>query len=373
MTKRPTSPHADFTGLTGTQVAVLSLLGSALCGTSSVPMPDDVDWQAVLDEMIAQTVFAIPSNNLPDRIPEDIQEAWRKRSLQNVARTIRLLAEQQSATRLLSANDPSVVVLKDAAAAVYYPDPTLRCMGDVDLLSLDGKFDDMCELLASNGYEYCGTGGPSHDQYARNGVLFEPHRFFAAPPGSRSALRAVDDAINASGARIRNADVCGFETPMLPDAENGLILLAHIALHLKRGVGLRHVCDWMMFASRKCDDAFWTRKLEPLARRAGLDKPAKVTTRTCQLFLGLPEEGRSWCSDADESLCRSLLDDALANGNFGRKRSAVLDYNYGMGRYDLRHPLKAAREIQRVGRQKLEARGHKRAAAPFGWLYQAPI
>lgn len=222
MTTTPTSPHADLTGLTGTQVAVLSLLGEAL-GEDGLPMPDDVDWQAVLDEMIAQAVFAIPSNNLPDRIPKSIREAWRKRSLQNVARAIRLLAEQQSATRLPSANDPSVVALKGAAAAVYYPDPTLRCMGDVDLLSLDGRFDDMCELLAGGGCEYRGTGGPSHDQYDRNGVLFEPHGFPSLRCHLSPVIKSVPLGPFPNGTKLhmdqtskRNASPSPFQNP-LPD------------------------------------------------------------------------------------------------------------------------------------------------------------
>ena len=98
-----------------------------------------------------------------------------------------------------------------------------------DTITFDEWIDlDLCGAMVpdtnhrhSQRHGYRGTGGASHDQYVKNGVLFESHRFFAAPPGSPSALRAVDDAINASSARVRNADVCGFGVPMLPDAENG--------------------------------------------------------------------------------------------------------------------------------------------------------
>ena len=53
-------------------------------------------------------------------------------------------------------------------------------MGDVDLISLGGRFDGMCEALRANGYAFQGKGAQSHDQYTRNGALLEPHRFFAS-------------------------------------------------------------------------------------------------------------------------------------------------------------------------------------------------
>lgn len=371
MTQLSPITATDLHGFTPTQAAMLSLLGSALCETPSIPMPEEVDWQAVLDEMVEQTVFAIPRGVLPDSVPTAIKASWDKRCLQNIAKTVRLLVDQENAIRILSAIDPSIVVLKGAAAALYYPNPLLRCMGDVDLISIDGRFEDMCDTFEANGFDSLGKAAQSHDQYTKNGILFEPHRFFAAPPESRSPIRYVDGAINAAGDRVRTESVCGFETPMLPDAENGLVLLAHLVLHMQRGIGMRHICDWMMFASRICDDAFWRDELEPMARRAGLDMLAKVATKACQLYLGLPEEGRSWCAGADKSLCRSLLDDALANGNFGRKRSAVLDYNDGIRRYSMKHPLDLARKVQRTGREKLEEKGFGRSAAAFGWLYQS--
>ena len=56
--------------------------------------------------------------------------------------------------------------------------------------------------------------------------------------------------------------------------------------------------------------------LQGQARRAGFGRLAEVATRMCKLYLGLPEGGRSWCLDADEGLCKSLLLDAFESGNF---------------------------------------------------------
>ena len=59
-----------------------------------------------------------------------------------------------------------------------------------DTITFDEWIDlDLCGAMVpdtnhrhSQRHGYRGTGGASHDQYVKNGVLFEPHRFFAAPP-----------------------------------------------------------------------------------------------------------------------------------------------------------------------------------------------
>ena len=137
---KPTKPESTTppNGFSDTQNAVLALLGNTLC-EAHLSIPEKVDWHAVLDEMIAQAVFAMPRDSLPDSVHADVKSDWEKLCLRNVATTIQVLSEQSNATKLLSANDPSIVVLKGAAAAIYYPDPTLRCMGDIDLISLDGN------------------------------------------------------------------------------------------------------------------------------------------------------------------------------------------------------------------------------------------
>ena len=101
--------------------------------------------------------------------------------------------------------------------------------------------------------------------------------------------------------------------------ENGLLLLAHAALHLSSSeLGLRQVIDWMMFVHQELDDEKWNSCFSEMAERAGLRKLAVALTRLCRDHLGLPGEYR-WCKEADEQMVSDLLDLIFERGNFGRK------------------------------------------------------
>lgn len=107
---------------------------------------------------------------------------------QGIAYYMRLLHEQDKLLKLLEANNISCVILKGCTAAMYYPKPYLRSMGDVDFLVRQDQFDDAIGLMESNGY-VCIEGkgedgrlkkGDRHLGYSKNGIEFELHHHFSS-------------------------------------------------------------------------------------------------------------------------------------------------------------------------------------------------
>ena len=98
---------------------------------------------------------------------------------------------------------------------------------------------------------------------------------------------------------------------------HGLILLLHTISHLTgSGVGLRHLCDWLVFENSLTENEFNSLFSKPL-QDVGLWSFAKVLTKIGVMFFGCAE--RAWCADADDALCASFLEDVLNGGNFGVK------------------------------------------------------
>ena len=111
----------------------------------------------------------------------------------------------------------------------------------------------------------------------------------------------------------------GHAFPLFPEAENGLVLLAHLRHHFKRsGLGLRHLTDWAMFVHAHPESSFWTEKFRPMAEGAGLWRFALALTRLSRDRMGLPESVPG-CETIDPSLSDRLLDRFLSDGNFGDK------------------------------------------------------
>ena len=113
-------------------------------------------------------------------------------------------------------------------------------------------------------------------------------------------------------------------TCCLPDKlHHGLIMLLHTASHLtSEGVGLRHLCDWVVFASA-LSDAEFREIFEKKLKRFGLWRFAQALTLLGIRYLGAPN--RVWTLEAveshklDDTALEGLMNDILSGGNFGTK------------------------------------------------------
>ena len=340
------------------QIALLELLKASLFETEPV-LPDDLDWGAVLEEARAQTVVALAAK----AVPRAVASAWQESVLQNQTNFVRVLHGQTQLVNLFAQAGIPLVILKGAAAAVYYPEPFRRAMGDVDFLVPQARFEEAAALMEREGYVLSNPAtseNPRHLGYTKNGIRFELHHHF-----SMEDLDIEDVVIDGLNHRVRAA-VGNYGFPMLPRLSNGLVLLDHLRHHLKDGLGLRQVLDWMMYVNRELDDEFWEKEFGPVAKEKGLDTLAVTVTRMCQIRLGLPETV-TWCSDADEQLCEELLANLFSSGNFGRKqkeRTAVesvasLIQRQGFFRY-----------LQAGGERNWTAFRRHPFLKPLCWLYQ---
>lgn len=281
---------------------------------------DDTDLEEVVKEAWAQAVLGIVSPVLP--IQNDRVE-------QGKARYMRMLYEQDQIVRLLDSNHIPVVVLKGYSAAIYYPRPYLRTMGDIDLLVPRNRFTDAMYVFDSNGYTYKfgkdSKGklavGARHIEYEKNGVEFELHHHFS------SLGYDIDELLEESIKRREYRELNGFKFPMLPEIENGMVLLGHINQHLKDdSLGLRQIIDWEMYIYSVMNDQLWKDSFAPLAKQAGLYELAVSVTKMCIKYLGLPAE---YCFDTteDNKALGDLLEVILACGNFGRKAAMSAETN----------------------------------------------
>ena len=140
-----------------------------------VLFPDDIDWDAVLKEAEDQAVLGIVIGAMPG----DVQERWRSKANLVTANFVRILNYQEQLYRLLKEHGIPMVILKGTAAAIYYPNPSQRSMGDIDYLVPMEYFDRTKELLVENGYSIADDPrNPRHMHVYKGRVSFEQHRFF---------------------------------------------------------------------------------------------------------------------------------------------------------------------------------------------------
>lgn len=308
---------AENKGLSKIEQALSDLLANNLfgCGRSVSICADD--WLSVWQEAYAQTVpLSIFTNGIDESVPEELAMHIRGKIGELVLSVSRRIGEHMLIHRLLTQAGIKYTIIKGFACSLYYPDPLLRLLGDVDFLVEPEDEERAAELFLSKGFTEISTIGESHRVFNFKGCRYELHTEPVGIPSSEmgEAVKGYLQGIveNAEG---RATDFGQLNVPS--NFHHGLIMLLHISHHLNgEGVGLRHLCDWAVFVSRLGSEQFHGLFEKPL-KDMGLWRFALVLTDACYRYLGcdVSLSGNTDLSDISEKLVK----DILVGGNLGQK------------------------------------------------------
>lgn len=293
--------------------ALLALLAYEIFDQAMDIDASTVDWSAVLAEAQRHKVTALmyPAIRSIDGMPEAVFNKVCGTAITVATASEAMLKEQRRILDLLEARQIPCAVLKGTSVAYLYPHPELRTIGDIDILVDEENLDEACKALQADGF------APSymaekHLCLQKGAVWVEMHRMVSVFPESekgRFTKRYMTDALR----HTQVVEISGVRFPMLSDAYQIIALLAHMEQHLATsGIGLRQVCDWAVTAHalRNCFDGETLALLE----RCGLLRFARIMTRLCERYLGLPP--CPWTADASDALVDAMLSDVLEGGNF---------------------------------------------------------
>ena len=301
---------------------LLNLLARSF-GSGEVISPAEAagaDWASIARESRDQAVLAIAFDNAhvyKEFIPEGVYSAWKKQAVTILARNEQVVNAQNVLADLLQEKGVPYTIIKGNCAAEYYPKSEQRTLGDVDFLIPVELKEPTHELMMASGYTEPQTGSDYHIAYSKDTVHVELHWETPGLPHGEAGARlreyfkdAVDRAVDSA--------VSGhsFKSPV--PAMHGVITLLHMVHHMVGvGLGLRHLYDWAAFVDRTGNEPFWQEELLPLLSEIGLADYASVMTRVAGKYFGtaVPE----WCSECEDELCFSIMEDFFASGNFGAK------------------------------------------------------
>ena len=272
-----------------------------------------VDWMSVLAEAGRHKVTALlyPTIRELDGVPENAFNKACGMAIAVAQASEAMLKRQREILDLLEARQIPCAVLKGTSVAYLYPHPELRTIGDIDILVDEENLDEACKALQADGFAPSYTA-EKHLCLQKGAVWVEMHRMVSVFPESekgRFTKQTMADALH----HIQTAEIDSVRFPMLSGAYQIIGLLAHMEQHLATsGIGLRQVCDWAVTAHalRNCFEGETLALLE----RCGLLRFARIMTRLCERYLGLPP--CPWTADASDALVDAMLSDVLEGGNF---------------------------------------------------------
>ena len=297
------------------QKTLLSLVGHGLFSTP-LTLDQDVDWKEVFSEGMMQAVALLAFQNYKELpLDEETAALVQKHVKESTKENLFCFHSHKYLHNLMTKNIIPYCIIKGAASAYRYPDSLLRNMGDVDFYVPFDRFEEALALLLAEGFQKIPGNHSYHVTLLKGGMDLELHfRPLATPDGELESVfyEYWSDIFEKS--KLTND---GFGSYVFPsDFHHGFILLTHLQSHLLAGgVGLRHVCDWAVFANAFSNDEFVS-LFEQKLKRVGLWRLAQALSLASVKHLGATH--CEWMGD-DFALADALLADILCGGNFGRK------------------------------------------------------
>ena len=210
-------------------------------------------------------------------------------------------------------------LMKGQGVAQNYPIPMHRTCGDIDLFFTDGGLDDAIAYLKSQGCSIEDIGQYAHVETVYRDVCIELHRKSATFYSKKLARRyetILHEIISVDEAHYVKVE--GRDIRVLPPIADAMQLLAHMLRHIMTsGLGIRQVCDWVLFMHKHHGSIDKERFITYL-RQTQLIGAYRAISVIAVNYLGMPRE-LVFCEtdDKDKKVAGKMMDVIMRYGNFG--------------------------------------------------------
>lgn len=356
--------------LSKNQNNLMAICAQALFGEKA--QLNNPNYADIVNEAISQAVLPLIESVIYEQY-----DSAHKKAMFVVSKNVNSECIHYEIHDLLTKNGISYLIFKGVSSASYYREPILRTMGDIDLLVKVSDLEKADKLLRLAKYipKTDFNINNNHNTYlkktGKHPVLCEMHRTINGIPNNEkeNVIRKYLENIfeNANEYQTENGSY------VVPNKfHHGLVLLLHTAAHLtSEGIGLRHLCDWAVFANSISNDEFIEMFEKPL-KEAGLWRFAQLLTLCSVRYLGCKH--KNWAGVADDKLLEDIVADIFDGGNFGNKdeeRTRQIKYikNTKNKTVDKNSPaLQAFYNIDLKAKSEFKFVDKHKFLLPIGWM-----
>ena len=310
--------------ITSAQEEYLALLRSAIWGTEVVAVRSDIKAILAIANMQKTRPLILLALQKAGCCTADKQtQAFIHKTAASHINLNRTIARTVTALRDAGI-DP--VLLKGQGVAQNYPDPMLRECGDIDLYVGKDNYAKACEVakgLATESEAKDATESSKHFHIWIYGLCLEIHRVSEVVPGKRQNefYQQLSDRGLSKDLVPVVFDGVPVNTPA--DSFNAFYIFHHAWHHFQAGgIGLRQVCDWMLFLHSRAGKLD-TSVIESALDNLHLRKPWQVFASIAVDYLGLPATEMPFYNPDMKGISSKALALILEEGNFGHFRKEV--------------------------------------------------
>lgn len=311
--------------ITKEEIALMSMAVKATFDKNTMEIPQDVDLSAVMAEAKHQSVVSAAYEGaylMGVDLGGEIDMRYLRITASIASSNEQLLILQDKAIGILKENGIPYSIIKGASVSVMYKDPSLRTMGDVDIIVSKNDYEKAQEVF-SKSFEVIGQDGDIHSEYRENGKVIELHKSMNGLPKNQvgAELEEIFEKIT------ENSVECSLDGHdfMCPDeVTTGIILLLHSYEHLTTGgIGLRHLFDFAAYSEKYLSErnnlVGYKDILGVFEKYGMLEFAANLVACICGIS-GFDKNDYPWAEGYISNTSRELLIDILDGGNFGKKK-----------------------------------------------------
>ena len=263
-------------------------------------VPEDLNWLVLekigQDQQLGGIIYHQCKNSIAQSaLPAEVKKKWKLGYLYNsFLYSKRLVLLNQLDTEFQKENIP-YLIFKGTEAAIFYPAPAQRTMGDLDLLVHPEDKQRACEALVRLGFKIM-YQTPGEWIIAKNEMVIElHHRLIYAHSVELESIQVWGDrvwehAIAQNGKMQRKLDL----------TYHLVYILLHLRKHLlENGVGFRQFMDAAVLAAQPGIN--W-KQAEAWFKELNLEKFSQTCFAFCERWF-----------DVQVPICRLELDEAFYN------------------------------------------------------------
>ena len=289
------------------------------------------DWEAIYEIANRQTVLGIVGDGIaqqvahPDIAPGNkVPAEFRKKFLVQVVKTERRNEKLNQFivrfNRIFSEAGIIPVIVKGQGVALAYRQPLHRQSGDIDYLLTPEDYTKAKEILIPLASEVEAEGTDRlHFNCTVDGITVELHGTEDRIHHSAGLERRFDEfTVRHYAEPMLPWDLDGEKIPLMGHHFSVIYILRHFHHHMMTsGVGLRQVCDWVMYIS-KYRDALDEKALEVDLKELSLLRPWKVYAALAVSYMGMPADQMPLYDPSFARLNARVWRIIAKTGNFGK-------------------------------------------------------
>lgn len=287
--------------------------------------------QQTLTGILADAITFLAKSGKNVGVPEDVRRQLVLSTIAIEQRNLKMNKFMFEVINEFKSEGIDTVVLKGQGLAQNYPNPLHRIAGDIDFLFHQSDYNKSVGLLRPKAKRVEeGNEKNQHTALFFGDIEVECHGMI------NGIEKLITDYFSSHTDNIfRNksfeyVEIGGESLPVLPHSFNAIFIFWHFLRHFYfGGLGLRQLCDWVLFLD-KYSDRISESELQSDLKHMGLLKEWKVFAAFAVHYLGLPKEK---CPLYEASMSRKsekLWFFMRRTGNFGHniKRESYMHKAY---------------------------------------------